>query len=116
MIELLAVIGCCWIVKILWKSGVLTMNKQKVLAAISEVRNSIGGGVRSNYPDNTADIHAALDDVVAAVSEPGKVLEKSEQTLEEHIIAHLLLREQEKKREELAKRAKNAIKSIEESA
>lgn len=89
------------------------MNKEKVLAAISDVRSKIVPGIRDNYPNGTATIHKALDDVIAAVTEPDKVLQRSEQSLEEHIIAHLLLRKQEKERAELAEKAKEVIKDIE---
>lgn len=113
MIEILALIGCCWIIKGLWKTGVLTMDKKKVLAAISGVRKSISDGIKGDYPNGTAAIHASLDEVIAAVAEPDKVLENSEQSLEEHIVAHLLLRKREKERSQLAQKAKEVIGQIE---
>jgi len=89
-------------------------DKQKVLAAISNVRRTITPSMRENYSHTVAGLHTALDDVVAAVSEPSEVLQKSEISLEEHIIAHLLLREQQKKREELSAKAKATIERLEE--
>jgi len=103
-----AVIGLCWIVKILWKSGVLTMNKQKVLAEIKRARFHYQKGYSSHG------MHEILDDVVSAVCESDKSLQKSEQSLEEHIIAHLLTIKQEKERETLATKAKKAIESLAE--
>ncbi len=114
MVHLLALIGSCWIFKILLQTGVLTMNKQKILETVAKVRNVIPGHPRNYNTSTTNRLHKMLDEVVSAVGEPEEVLEKSERSLEEHIIAHLLLREKEKKVKTLSEKAKVVISSLDE--
>ncbi len=90
------------------------MDKQKVLAAIAKVRGGIVPALGQDWPKTVKSLHDSLDEVIAAVGEPEKVLEKSEQSLEEHIVTHLLLRKQQEEHSQVAQKAKKVIEQLEQ--